>query len=322
MKTINAEIHHLSDIASSRQIRTSDFPAPARHESWLATSMREGKAPECDEFMVERATITPDEARHALQFNAENNRRLSQEHLSKIIKDLQTGHWDFRADVIRFSKKGKLIDGQHRMMAIAKSGTPAESLIAYGLDEHLIRKIDTTLRSRSYADGLRVDGAKYPNKLAAAAAVLKNIDTEEFSSRKRPNDFENDAMIALHAEGLEWALAQVPARIEPGIQAGAKEIYSAFAYLYPVDPEKIEALKDAYVHEGAPLGHPMNTLRRTVANFRKETPRVRLMKVLRCIEAGLEGEQLKLVRTDEGVFERVRKLREDKTRERATKVAS
>lgn len=274
--------------------------------------MREGVPPGSDEFMVERTLVTPAEAEYALQFNAENNRRVSEEHTAKIVKDLQTGHWDFRADVIRFSKSGKLIDGQHRLMAIAKSGIPGDTLVCYGLDEHLIRKIDTTLRSRSYADGLKVDGLKNPNKLAAAAAVLRAIDSEEFSSRKRPNDFENDEMLAIHAEGLEWAMAEVPARIEPGIQAGAKEIYSAFAYLYPVNPQKVQELKDAYVHEGAPAGHPMNTLRRTVANFKKETPRVRLVKVLRCLEAGLEDETLKLVRPDDGIFERVRNMRKSR----------
>lgn len=315
MKTNHSEAHDLAEIASSRQIRSSDFPAASTAsgpDSWLALSMNENKPPASDEFFVERTLVTPAQADYALQFNAENNRRVSDEHVHKIVKDLETGHWDFRADVMRFSKQGTLIDGQHRMMAISRSGIPGDTLVCYGLEEHLIRKIDTTQRSRSYADGLKVDGIKSPNKLAAAAAVLRVIDSQDFSSRKRPNGFENDEMLALHAEGLEWAMAEVPARIEPGIQAGAKEIYSAFAYLYPVNPEKVKELRDAYVHEGAPPGHPMNTMRRAVANFKKETQKVRLLKVLRCLEAGLEDEQLKQVRSDDGVFERVRNMRQSK----------
>lgn len=312
MKHNAAETHDIAEIASNRVNMTSDIPPPASavQSTWLALCMREGRPPASDEFLVERVWLTSEMAAYLLERNATNQRRVSDEHLAKLTKELETHHWRFRGDPIRLAKSGTLIDGQHRLKAVVKSGQAADTLVVYGLDEDLIRDIDTTMRPRSYADGLRVEGAKYANKLSAAAAVLRAIDTEEFSSRKRPNNFELDEMLATHAEGLDWAVKEVPAKIEPGIQAGAKEIYSAFAYLYPVDPQRVSELKDAYVNEGAEKGHPMNTLRKAVNNFPKETPRVRLMKVLRCLEAGIRRESLSLVRPDESIFGRVRAMRE------------
>lgn len=311
MKTNTAEQIDIAEVASSRIRHDSGFPAPVSGGvSWAELCMHEDKPPASDTFLVDRCLITPAIAAYLLRYNAPNQRRISAEHLAKLTKEIATKHWHFRGDPIRISVSGTLIDGQHRLHAVVKSGVAAEMLIIYGLDEDLIREIDTTMRTRSYADGLKVQKLPYANKLSAATAVLKAIETEEFSSRKRPNPFESDEMLAAHAEGLQWAVKEVPQRIEPGIQAGAKEIYSAFAYLYPVDPEKIAKLRDEYVNEGAPAGHPMNTLRRTVANFSKDTPRVKLMKALRCLEAGLKGESLKLVRPDDGIFERVREMRE------------
>lgn len=312
MKTNVVEDTSIEEIAQSRVQRTSDVaPPPSTRESWLDICMREDKAPAADEFMVERVFVGVKQAEFLLARNAENNRHLSDEHLVKLTKYLGSGHWKFRADVIKLSRSGWLIDGQHRCKAIIKAGVPADTLVCYGLDDSLIRELDTNIRPRSYADGLRVEGAKYANRLSAAAAVLKAIETEEFSSRKRPTNFELDEMLAAHAAGLQWAVQEVPQKIEPGIQAGAKEIYSAFAYLYPIAPERIARLKEEYVNEGAPAGHPMNTLRRAITNFPKESPRVRLMKVLRCLEAGIKGEELKIARPDESIFRRVKELRQN-----------
>lgn len=313
MKQNTAEaLTHLSDaVASSRVRRTSDVaPPPSGRGSWLELCMAEGKPPASDEELVERTHLTPNMAAYLLTRNAENQRRMSDEHLSKLTRALETGHWRFRADVIRVSKSGNLIDGQHRCQAIVDANVAADTLIVYGLDDDLIRDIDTTLRPRSHADGLRVKGLPYSNKLSAAASVIRAIETEEFSSRKRATNYELDETLTDHEKGLRWAVANVPQKIEPGIQAGAKEIYSAFAYLYPVNPDRVAALLDQYVHEGAPAGNPMNTLRRAVNNFPKESPRVRLMKTLRCLEAGLNGESLKLVKADENVLSRVRERRE------------
>lgn len=303
----------ISDIAESR-IAEAARPHTANkvEDSFLALCMSEGLAPSADTISVEHTQLTPEMAAYLLERNAPNNRRMSAEHVAKLKKAMASKHWDFRADVIRISTSGILIDGQHRCKAVVETGVTVETLICYGLPDTLIRQLDTTVRPRSYADGLRVDGLSYANKLSAAAGVLYSIATDEFSSRKRPSDYEMDEMLAEHGTGLEWALKNVPSRIEPGIQAGSKEIYTIFGYFYPIDPDKVSSLLDLYVNEGAPKGHPMNTLRRTVASpeWRNMSSKERLQKTARCVEAGLRDESLSVARVDNNVLDRVRELRE------------
>lgn len=62
--------------------------------------------------------VTPAIARRWLDSNI-NNRRKSQPQVVRYAADMKSGDWVFTGDPIRFHKSGTLIDGQHRLSAIA-----------------------------------------------------------------------------------------------------------------------------------------------------------------------------------------------------------
>lgn len=62
--------------------------------------------------------VTPAIARRWLDSNI-NNRRKSQPQVARYAADMAAGDWVFTGDPIRFHKSGTLIDGQHRLSAIA-----------------------------------------------------------------------------------------------------------------------------------------------------------------------------------------------------------
>lgn len=65
------------------------------------------------------------------------NRRISEQQVLKFQSDMEAGRWHFEAEPIRFSETGKLLDGQHRLTALANT-VPSMSLpflIVRGLDD-------------------------------------------------------------------------------------------------------------------------------------------------------------------------------------------
>lgn len=66
--------------------------------------------------------ITPEIAMEYLKLNMACNRPINARRVKELTTDIQNGNWQLNGDTIRFNKKGELIDGQHRLTAIAKSG--------------------------------------------------------------------------------------------------------------------------------------------------------------------------------------------------------
>lgn len=58
-----------------------------------------------------------------------NNRKVTRDNISKILRDINSGNWKYNLEVIevvtdRFGKWKKLISGQHRLLALREAGYP------------------------------------------------------------------------------------------------------------------------------------------------------------------------------------------------------
>lgn len=71
-----------------------------------------------------RVIITPDVAKEMLQKNISNNRTLRPRQIAAYACDMSADKWNTGApNAIIFTHDGELIDGQHRLNAVIKSGT-------------------------------------------------------------------------------------------------------------------------------------------------------------------------------------------------------
>jgi len=84
------------------------------------------------------------------------NRPLSKSHVDKLSDSLLRGEWVMNGDAIRISKCGILIDGQHRLSAVVKSGVSIETIVIDGLD---LQSFHTILVSLKFALSNRSDQA-------------------------------------------------------------------------------------------------------------------------------------------------------------------
>lgn len=118
---------------------------------------------------IERVLITPEIATKMLEKNV-GNRAISKPHLDFLTNQMSNGQWMYAADPIRIATNGKVLDGQHRLTAIVKSGKSLEMLVVSDLDESVFSVIDTG-KGRSAGDVLSI--ASFSNaKLRASVARM------------------------------------------------------------------------------------------------------------------------------------------------------
>lgn len=116
---------------------------------------------------VER--ITPAAARAYLEPNRDN-RKVRQERVERYAREMVKGHWMMAGDPIRFSDTGRLIDGQHRLLAIVAANKPMEMVVMRGTADETFRVLDSGLQ-RSNGDSLGIGVTNALNK-AATVRVL------------------------------------------------------------------------------------------------------------------------------------------------------
>ncbi len=95
--------------------------------------------------------VTPHMATRWLEANT-NNRTISDAHVRNLARAMNSSAWEMNGDPVRFSASGVLLDGQHRLSAIVKSGTTQRMLVIYGLGD-VMHTIDRN-RARTAADHL------------------------------------------------------------------------------------------------------------------------------------------------------------------------
>jgi hypothetical protein len=115
-------------------------------------------------------TITPKIARTLLERNT-SNRKVTQNHVAFLAKQMDDDRWVLNGESIKVSKTGALLDGQHRLMAVIKSGKNIRSVIARGIEDNTFTTIDIG-KNRSAGDVLSVAGFLRPGPTAAVAKLI------------------------------------------------------------------------------------------------------------------------------------------------------
>lgn len=114
--------------------------------------------------------ISPKEAVEMLKLNTAN-RKINENHVDFLVKEMFTGNWMFDGQPIRLNDKGRVLDGQHRLNAVIKYGKPIKFLIIKGVDTEAFKVMDSG-RSRTSGDVLGIKGYKNANVLSAAAKLI------------------------------------------------------------------------------------------------------------------------------------------------------
>lgn len=107
------------------------------------------------EIKTRLVTITPEMAERCLAKN-ENNRNIRQRHVDRLAEDIKSGNWYVTHQGIAFDEDGKLLDGQHRLLAIVKAGIPVQMMMTTGLKRDDVMSAIDVGSTRDIGDSLRL----------------------------------------------------------------------------------------------------------------------------------------------------------------------
>lgn len=139
--------------------------------------------------------VTPELAKTFLLSN-EQNRRIRAGWVNYLAYCIRNNEWKVTHQGIAFSDRGRLLDGQHRLLAIVKADISAQLMISYNWDESVFSAIDNGIK-RTDEDRTNIN-----RKLAECAKFfLQIMDYAGFESSPNRDKMGN------------WGSRSTPAQI-------------------------------------------------------------------------------------------------------------
>ena len=218
---------------------------------------------------VELVKVTPELAREWLVLNT-RNRNMRQAVVRAYAADMLTGNWEWNGESIKFATDGSLLDGQHRLAAIAESGVTLSILVVRGLDASSQDTVDGGAK-RKFSDVLKLRGERNPLLLAAIARriVLWEAGTRSMDGRAKQTPTNSQMLKVIETDPCIRDIAGPSAQVATHCSLPASLIGFAwwlFAQTGPDDCEFFFArLSDG---QGLVKGDPIYELRRAAENSR------------------------------------------------------
>lgn len=139
---------------------------------------------------IKEITITPEVAAKLLE-NNDINRPVKKGRVNRYARDMESGNWKLTSQGISIAKSGKLIDGQHRLFAVIKSGATITSLVFFDCEEDTILNYDSGT-ARTFGDYLHISNVENSSITAGILAkILRKRDGTNWAraSQSELNNF-------------------------------------------------------------------------------------------------------------------------------------
>ncbi len=201
--------------------------------------------------------VTPSLAKRLLERNV-RNRKISEKVVQKYVEEIRAGEWGLTPAGVGFDSDGVLVDGQHRLAAIVRSGLAAPLLVVVGLPRACQEKVDRQ-RRRTLFDALFLAGHAYSRQEVEIATCLTRMK-QRSDSGVVPSDSLVKKTLLTHIEHIR-AVLEGSDKKKKGLSQAS---FLAAAVLYHViDPMKCaEFLEGVRTGEMLTNDHPAMRLRR------------------------------------------------------------
>jgi hypothetical protein len=163
---------------------------------------------------LKRMRITPEMAERLLE-TKHKNRSITRSAVNRYKREMLCGMWDEEApQPIGFDKRGRLVDGQHRMLALLEADMTLQFWCALGMSERTIFKIDGG-KHRKLSDRFQAftndgsikrvtDGGK-PGRSTKAAAIVSFL-FRIYTSERVPSIEDARGIVKHYEDALTWTL--------------------------------------------------------------------------------------------------------------------
>lgn len=237
---------------------------------------------------ISNQLVTPSIAKSYLDANIKN-RNVKKPVVLKYSKDMKEGRWKPNtAEMIKLSKTGVILDGQHRLLAVIDANVPIYFHVATGLDDDIFDVLDTG-SVRSAGDIFHIEGVKYAILIPAVISMYCGLISKgkhQSSVNNRPTnrmlleEYNSDPKgwdeVARKTTRWYYKFSRV---ITTSIIGGV------YRLLYDIDAGKAECffdqLSDGIGVENVTITHLRNKLIQDKVSIRKMSQSQRIALILK-----------------------------------------
>jgi hypothetical protein len=200
--------------------------------------------PDAPKRKLDIIALTPDMAIKLLEYN-KFNRPLSQTHVDRIARQIAEDKWRFNGDTIKIAASGDIVDGQHRLWAVASGHKSVETCIVHGVMRDAFATIDTLSKTRGFGDTLMINGVtRYRATIAGALGWLLRYQRGTISTnRDSKNKIENSDIE--QAYGEHHGLMRAAEIVRPAVAGLASP--AVITFLYYVFADRDQELADRFI---------------------------------------------------------------------------
>lgn len=116
-------------------------------------------------------TITPALAEEMLARNTGNFRKVIPDRVRKYSASMLSNEWEENGETIKLAYDGLVLDGQHRLLAIVKSGVTIRCIVVSGLPHESAKTMDGG-KPRALSDWVRHSGQKNAAAITAIGRMV------------------------------------------------------------------------------------------------------------------------------------------------------
>lgn len=244
--------------------------------------------------------VTPVLAEHYLSKNV-SNRNVSDRLVDKYAHDMETKGWLLNHQGIAFYEDGTVADGQHRLLAIVKSGATVPMMVTFGLKKPVAATIDGG-RKRSVHDGIKIGGLS--DWIGARHISMINLIAEP----KRLGTLEMIEWLEGMKESAQFSVDTLCSNKKTLVNS---IIHAALALAHFYNPDKEDDLlkfADVYMSGLATDKRGLSAIKlrdefMTNTNHGASYRRDKFLKAQRALQAYMNGESLaRLVRPKDDIW--------------------
>lgn len=153
------------------------------------------------------------------------NRKVSRGTVARYARDMESGAWQLNGESVKFSRKGRLLDGQHRLFAIVESGETVSMLVVEGLDEAVFDTLDGG-EKRQFSHVLADRGVKNSATVASALKIIMCIERGISLSSFQTTNAELDEVLARNPGVIDCTAFSSVTPMEPGIATALSFLFA------------------------------------------------------------------------------------------------
>ncbi len=247
--------------------------------------------------------FTPKRAQTILTSCNLDNRAIRWNRVSSYAQAMKAGRWIDTGESIKFDTEGRLIDGQHRLLACVEANLPMSVMVVRGLPTDAFKAIDCGL-PRKTSDVVQATGVANSRDVVATVALLLawRFDCLRDSTKKAKLVTRDDVLefIEIHRDTIALAVSKAKNRASKAWRINGTAMCALAVELYLAERrDRFDEFYDSLVcGENLSNGDP----RLTLIKWAGQAPRTstvgsdHLWACVRAWNAWSQGEELKQIK--------------------------